>query len=69
MKAKILSVLVSRKFWALVASLATTAGMLAGKQVTGPQALAAFVTAFSAYKLGTAIESRPVLSAGPGVAS
>lgn len=71
MKAKILFVLISRKFWTLVASLATTAGMFAGKQVTGPQALAAFVAAFAAYKLATAIEAArpdagPVILTGTG---
>jgi len=50
----------SRKFWALVASLATTTGMLVSKQVTGAQALAAFVAAFSAFKIGTALEAPKV---------
>ena len=54
---KLKSVLASRKFWALVASLAATGAALASKQVTGAQALAAAVAALSAYKVGTGIES------------
>ncbi len=60
MSQKLRDLFMSRKFWALVASLATTAGMFASKQVTGAQALAAVIASLSAYKLGTAIEAAKV---------
>jgi len=55
MKAKLVELLQSRKFWALVASVATTTGMLVSHQVTGAQALAAYVAALSAYKIGVGL--------------
>lgn len=57
---KFKALLASRKFWALVASLAATVAALAAKQVTGAQSLAAAVAALSAYKVGTGLEAAKV---------
>lgn len=56
---KIKQLLASRKFWALVASLASIGAGVASKSITASHAVDLVVIALSAYKVGTAIEGAP----------
>lgn len=55
--AGLLSLLHSRKFWALVTALATTAVLYQNGQVPAGQAELAVVASLSAYMVSTGIES------------
>lgn len=55
---KIKQLLASRKFWALVASLASIGAGLASKSVTPAHAVDLAVAAFAAYKVGTGLDSK-----------
>lgn len=57
---KVKQLVQSRKFWALVASLASiVAGMLASgaNHLAAPDAIKLAVAAFAAYKVGTGLDS------------
>lgn len=61
MKKKLADLLQSRKFWALVASLASiAAGMLASgaNHLAAPDAIKLAVAALAAYKVGTGLDSK-----------
>ncbi len=53
---QIIRVLRSRKFWALLAALATVAGAYFGGQVNAWQALQAVIAALAVYSTGVALE-------------
>ena len=53
---KILALLKSRKFWALVIAIVTAASLLATGQVTTWEFLQALIAALAAYSTGVAIE-------------
>lgn len=53
---KFIAVLKSRKFWALVASLVSVAGLYTQSDLSGPEAANAIVAAFALYSLATGIE-------------
>lgn len=53
---KVLALLKSRKFWALVVAIVAAASLLATGQVTTWEFLQALVAALAAYSTGVAIE-------------
>lgn len=59
LKEQIKATLRSRKFWTLVASLATIYAGYATTQVTPWQALQAAIASLAAYSIGTALEGAP----------
>lgn len=54
---KLITVLQSRKFWALVGSLVTVAAGFFTGQIDAGTALNAVIAAFAAYSIGTGIEA------------
>ena len=55
---KLKELLLSRKFYTLIAALAVTTNLFANGQVDAGTALNAAIAAFAAYTVGTAIENR-----------
>ena len=53
---KILNLLKSRKFWALVIAVVTAASLLATGQITAWEFAQGLITALAAYSTGVAIE-------------